>query len=197
MQQWYRANAYFLCGVAAGREKETKLGDVLIPDQVTFFGPGRHRGDVLEPRPDPATIDEHMYLDLGQYKMGGGGFQARLAAALAALPASERRVTRRPFRPKLHMGNVALATSEQYLENAELLQRIADRFDEDIDGADMEAFGFVDAIQSSPWAIFRGVSDFGGHPRSKDWQSVAALTAAVALRDFLEEGYLPPDIGEL
>jgi nucleoside phosphorylase len=197
MLQWYRANAYFLCGVAAGREGEVECGDVLIPDQIIFFGPGRDREDEFEPRPDPATISEHIYLDLAQYRLGGSNFADRFARTAKTLSPADRKPGGRSVRPRLKIGEVALATSEQVLENGELLDRIAARFNEDIDGADMEAFGFVEAIQSAPWGIFRGVSDFGTHPHSKDWQPIAAIAAATALRDFLQDGYLPPELGEL
>lgn len=197
MLQWYRASAYFLCGVAAGREGHVELGDVLIPDQVTFFGPGRNTEEGLLARPDPAVISEQIYLDLVQYRLSGRRFADRLTETVKLLTPAQRKPGGRRFRPALRLGEIAIATSEQVLENAELLARIAERFNDDIDGADMEAFGFIDAIQSAPWGIFRGISDFGQHPHSKEWQPLAALAAATALRDFLEEGYLPPELGDL
>jgi nucleoside phosphorylase len=195
----YEADAYFLCGMAAGRAEVTELGDVFAPQLVTYYAYGNSRADGFHPRPRPAPIAQAMELDLVDFDPGKVSAYERLTEALARV-AGDMRPEDPPesFRPAFKSASVSLATTDEVLENGEvdLLAGLADRFDDDLRLADMEAHGFQRAA-GPRWAIFRGIADHATLPRRKDWQTYATVAAAVMLRSFLEHRYMPPEEREL
>ncbi len=139
---------------------------------------------------DPVVVPE---LQLVHYKPEPA-FHERLRDALTRV-APEDRPNPAPedFQPRYKTNEVTLATSDVVIENADLLKELADRFDDNLYVADTEAFGFLRSVEADRRAIFRGIADMGEFPRRKDWQTYAALAAALMLRDFLGNRYMPPD----
>ena len=83
------------------------------------------------------------------------------------------------------------------LRDGRYLDELRSKFDDTICAADQESYGFAMAAQGLPWLIFRGISDHGDGKRHDDWKYTAAGMAALCLRDFLEQSYVPPDVSDL
>ena len=117
---------------------------------------------------------------------------------MASIPASKQPTSiPEGFRPSLVSENATIATGERVLRDGEYLAELRNRFDNTICAADQESYGFANAARGLPWLIFRGISDYGDTVPADDWKYTASGMAALCLRDFLEYGYLPPDLADL
>ena len=63
--------------------------------------------------------------------------------------------------------------------------------DDRIRSCEMEGSGFAQSCNEHKvqWCVFRGISDYGDPAKHDGWQRVAACTAALAVRLFLETEY--------
>ena len=77
------------------------------------------------------------------------------------------------------------------------LELLAARHDDTIRAVDQESYGFADSVRDLPWAVFRGVSDLANTEQDDRWKYVSAGLAALSLRDFLENYFVPSDVAEL
>jgi nucleoside phosphorylase len=196
MQKHYAPGAYFLVGIAAGRRGEVKLGDVVRPIEICDFegGTARKTGDT--PRPQHLPMSASMRQNLGYHDPTLTSFYPQLDKAIQKLPREHwPPEVDLPFRPGFP-DKVFLASGEKVLRD-DSLKSLAERFDERIKAADMESVGFASQLGAVPWAVFRGITDFGDPKKADGWHGFAALAACVVLRDFLEAEYEPPDVGKL
>ncbi|MEN3281477.1 MAG: hypothetical protein V7607_2617 [Solirubrobacteraceae bacterium] len=195
MRQHYQAGAYFLVGIAAGREGPVDLGDVVLPVIIIDFEGGTAGKKKFRPRPDPRRVPAGMRRNLGYYVPSRTRFYQRLDEKLNELPKEHWPPDfKPPFRPAFP-DKVVLATGEKVRRDASL-QKLVEH-DERLKAADMESTGFATQLGNVPWAVFRGITDFGDEDKADNWHGFAALAACVALRDFLETEYEPPDVGNL
>ena len=93
------------------------------------------------------------------------------------------------FRPRFTHG-VVLAGAK-LLENGGLPQMRAE-FHDKVKALEMEGAGFAAACGELqwPWLVLRGVADYGGEDRQKNWQGGATIAAGQALRWLLERDLL-------
>jgi nucleoside phosphorylase len=186
----YSPEACFLVGIAAGIKGRVRLGDVVTPDNVHYYEPECLKAGGSEPRHEKHREPWRMYHNVSYYSQDH--FRKRLVGALrdvdkADLP-SQFNLSK--FTPALHSERTTLACGELLLEDGEFLKALKEQHDSRIRAADTEGYGFAVAFDGvASWAIFRGISDFGAHPRPTNWQYIAAFAAGIALRDFLETEY--------
>jgi nucleoside phosphorylase len=188
----HSAGAYFLVGIAAGLRDQVNLGDVVIPVQATYFESGTQRTNLFEPAPDPRLVPEPLSLNLNYYDPDGTAFYERLAGALANVPEGNRPPRYAEYRPWFP-DKVVIACDDKVRRDASL-KILNERHDRRIKAADMESYGFAEALAQNQWAVFRGISDHGEEDKDDDWQMYAAVAACIALRDFLETEFEPPDV---
>lgn len=191
----FSAGAYFVIGMAAGLRDKTTVGDVVVPELVHYYEPGRQEPETFEPRREVEHVNRVLYRNLSYYEPGDRYF-ARVDELLAVADASRLPDDLPvPFRPKYHGRNVVLVSGEQLIQDGRLTREQV-RIDERIKAGDQEAYGAAIGLQDATWALFRGIADYGEHPKPNRYQYVATTAAAVALREFLETEYEPLDAAE-
>ncbi|TDD73286.1 hypothetical protein E1293_31805 [Actinomadura darangshiensis] len=185
----YDVRLCVLLGMAAGREDQVVLGDVVIADRVKDFGRKvlRPEGDELEPRvfhPDRAIVRTNS--NIQPQRMGWHELvQTRLREAMEAdIPGLRFPAALDPaeFEPAFHRGTVL--ASDQLVEDGRLSDHAAQAGERRKPiAAEMEAAGFATVCEENSvlWLVIRGIADFGQPVRSKEWQFVASLSAATAL----------------
>lgn len=96
------------------------------------------------------------------------------------------------FTPKVMNSNVTVSSGAKLLADGKTMEEFR-QVDQRAVVADQESWGFADSFGvGSWWAVIRGVSDFGDPEKSDEWQFLAASTATLCLKNFLEKEYLPP-----
>jgi nucleoside phosphorylase len=196
--QYYEPETAFLLGIAAGNSAKLGVGEVIVPEAVHHYEPGRYTVDGEEPRPDRKEVPELIRHNFFYYNPAKNRFYERTRAFIEQLPKSDRPRGLKPTaRPKVTTRNVIIASGEKVLADGTFLPSLRQRFDERIVLADQEGYGFAMACRGLLWSIVRGISDNGDSAKNDSWQFVAAAFAALCLRDFLETQFVPPSVGEL
>ncbi|MFJ2235217.1 hypothetical protein [Streptomyces sp. NPDC087859] len=193
----YEPELVCLLGTAGGVKDEVQTGDVVACDRVYYYPPGRRGpGQVVQPRPRHAQGRSDFGHGLYYYAPGRTGFQDKVREFIGGLLPDEIPVTFSADRmPEVHTTNVTIASGEEVLRDGEFLPGLH-LIDNTIRAADMEAYGFSQAVDGLPWLIFRGISDYGPD-REDRWKYVSTSFAAICLEDFLGTQYLPPDTDDL
>jgi adenosylhomocysteine nucleosidase len=158
-----------LSGITGGlASKDVEFGDVLVPQQVIAYEPGKERDKGVENRFEVYRPD-HSVLSA-----------ARVAAKLdwtSSIPAQPPTKLRRP--PKVHFGE--LASGEKVIATKKWGDAFREKWPR-LTGVEMEAIGMLEAAYQSEEApragVVKSVSDFADRKKSDDWQPYAAATAA-------------------
>jgi nucleoside phosphorylase len=190
IRNYFEAQIYFLLGIAAGRKGRLELGDVVVPERVHYYAPGRRLPSETRPRPGLKEVEEDLQLNFSYYDPAQTQYFDRLAEAFEGLAARDvppRFISTR--KPEVVLNNSTLVSGEQLIQDG-LLKKLA-KGDERVMAGDQEGYGFAEALSGSHWAIFRGISDYGEKDKPNSWQYVAVYAAALALRDFLETQFSP------
>jgi len=198
LRSQYSPAAVFLVGIAGGRKGRARHGDVVIAQRVFYFAPGRVTADGSAPRPQVAEPHNAYGNGLYSYDPAETGLFDRVATFIESLPPQQRPASmRKGFMPTFHRANTTVAAGESVFRDGKLLEQMAQRHDDTIRAVDQESYGFADAVRELPWAVFRGISDIANSRQDDRWKYVSAGIAALCLRDFLENGFVPPDVAEL
>lgn len=193
----FSVDVCLLVGISAGLRDKVKLGDAIVANEILYYeGERREPGGPLK-RTDRAYPPRAIKSDLQLYDANDWSFYARLRESLLSL--DQQRLPRSDFtldfHPRQHFSFIA--SGEDLIADGSLVEMRAD-YDERIRGAEMEGFGFATACASHvppvPWAVFRGVADFGDRDKRDDWHFVASLSAGLMALDFLAHAYRPPDV---
>ncbi|MFP3986235.1 hypothetical protein U9R90_01750 [Streptomyces sp. E11-3] len=193
----YEPELICLLGTAGGLEDEVQTGDVVACDRVYYYPPGRlTEGQILQPRPKHGQGRSDYGHGLYYYAPGETGFQEKVKEFIRGLLPDEVPETFSADRiPEVHTTNVTIASGEVVLRDGEFLPGLH-QVDNTIRAADMESYGFSQAVEGLSWLIFRGISDYGPD-REDRWKYVSTSFAAICLEDFLSTQYLPPDTDDL
>ncbi len=183
----FEASVYVLLGIAAGRKGAVDLGDVVLPDMVHYYEPGKKYANREDRRPK----FHPMHSDIGNnltyfYPEGASKCAEKIRDHRETVAKRDRPRTGDPGRAVKFVTTKATVASGEKLLQDNLLNRLS-KFDSQILVGDQESFGFAEALEGKRWAIFRGVSDFGTKKKTNDWQYLAASGAAITLRSFLED----------
>jgi len=191
IRHYFQGRIYFLLGIAAGRQGRVELGDVVIPEEVLYYPPGRRRPEGTEPRNPHKEVPEAVQRLVNYYEPEQTGFYDCLAAGIRGFATGDL-----PdglddsHRPSILANNVVLASGEELIQDGLLSDLF--KTEERVAAGDEEGFGFAEGVGDSPWAIFRGISDYGVDPKPNNWQYVAVYAAGLALRDYIENDFDVP-----
>lgn len=192
----FMPSAIFLCGIAAGLKEKVALGDVVIGTQVIGYEAERREksGPLRRPQQISATYEMrqdviHFMPDESRF----GEYISLMKTRLSSHRTSMDLVYEEYDTPAVHRAIVV--SGEALLANGSL-EDMRNALHEKIRAGEMEGIGLAIACVNRspvvPFALFRGVSDYGDAAKGDSWHHVASIAAAAALRAFLETAYTPP-----
>lgn len=193
IRQYCDPKILFLLGIAAGDRTQVRVGDVIIPEAVHYYEPERLTDALSEPRHDRANVPNHARAQLYHYSLPAKEFLRELSSLLRKLPPRETPRLGRNFQPAVFSHNAIIASGANLLADGRFLPDLRDRHDQRLIAADQESWGFAKGSEGILWAIFRGISDYGDPRRYDRWRYVAACCAALCLKTFLKDDYVPPN----
>lgn len=191
----YSVRACLLVGIAAGVKSRVQVGDVVAATQILDY-----EGQRLEPggakrRPLSYPVGLEMRRDLSSFSPRAAWISCfrECLESLAVgydLPVD----VKRDLEPSYQSG-VVLVGEKLWADGS--LPTMRDVYHDQVRAGEMEGSGFARSCEEHaiPWAVFRGVSDFGDPDKAafEKWKPVAALSAATAARSFLEHEYRTPE----
>lgn len=193
----YQAGLCVLVGVAAGLQGKVNLGDVISADLVIDYERARVTPDGLKRRPVPFPLENDIGRTLEIFNPlrhnWGPLFRERFNELKISSPGVKMEDVSDEWVPKFD--TAVILSGEKKIEDASLGE-YRELYHDRVRAAEMEGAGFARICKenATPWLVFRGISDFGNPEITKNWQPVAALSAAFALATFLKHTYrLPTD----
>jgi len=184
-----------LIGIAAGPKNKVKLGDVVCAEHIydyehvrlelrRFFGINTIFKRSLY-RPKYINSSKNIISDIAQYNGDYllNYYQNNIEFNKTIKMPSNISTN---FKPMLHKGTIA--AGEKLIADGSLYKMYR-RFDQEIRAADQEDSGFSQAAnyKNIDWCIFRGICDYADPNKGKEWQNLAAYTAACAGISFLKD----------
>lgn len=196
LQNWH-PKLMCMVGISAGIEGKVKIGDVVIPSKIIdrtkkVYKAGRYiprtenynRTRVIEQMQKMHKItSEDFFIECNKYMLADINKAGLIAKAIA--------IDESIYSKELRLVDGSIASEDTLIRDSEFFAPIIENVDEKCRGAEMEAVGFVKACRTEkedfPWIIFRGISDMGDVKKSDDFQTLAAKSASVALKLYLEK----------
>lgn len=196
----FEVGACILVGIAAGLKDKVKLGTTLVADEIFYYHGQRREEKGGLPRTDRVYPPRSMKADLLHFSINSPELQNRFVKLLVELEPSQLpkvNFSETPFIPR--NSRAIIASGEDLIADGSL-RGMRDNYDERIRGAEQEGFGFANSCERAssrqvPWAVFRGVSDYGEKDKEDDWHYISSLSAAVTALEFLSRSYRPPETG--
>lgn len=194
--QVFRPKLVVLLGIAAGQKEKLKIGQVIFAERIVSYGSLVELEDKQETRPTMDTLEHAIKQDLNVYQaddarcgriteifLGAGG------EFLEPTNAQDLNWFSNHVMSKISPSISSLASGDILFRNEDKLRELRDLHGK-IEGAEMEAAGFIAAARqsSTSWLVVRGVSDFGDAHKDDRFHDFAALTASSVLGDFLSCG---------
>jgi len=190
----YDVDLLMLVGIAAGPREKVKLGDAVAAERVYDYEHVRLELfrlfgiplviPVRRPRPDYRNVDKEVQVALERYD--GSQMQTFFRGLLSQSGTADlpNGMDSTSFLPDFHRGTIA--AGEKLIADG-TLSRMFRKIDQEIRAGDQEDNGFALAAEHKKikWCIFRGIADYGDPTKAKNWQFVAALSAASAAITFL------------
>lgn len=186
-----------MVGIGAGIEGKIKIGDVIIPSKIIdrtkkVFKNGKYiprtenfnRTRIIEQMIKRHNISEkEFFLACNQYMLND--------IEKSFLIAKANKINECIYNKDLYVLDGSVASEDTLIRDSNFFIPISENVDEKCRGAEMEAVGFVKACRTEkedyPWLIFRGISDMGDIKKSDDFQVLAAKSASIALKLYLEK----------
>ena len=169
-----------LVGIAAGRKKKSNLGDVIFPVRIHDRSIKVALDGNMVPRTQSYDRFDTLNRIIKASKFDRDMYEKELERVLRELGVD--------YDVKnVEILDGSLATDNVLLRDESVLEQIASGTDEKCRGADMESGGVARACEyfDVPYAIFRGVSDYGDSNKNDSAHLLAASSSAVALKTFL------------
>ncbi|MFF0371266.1 hypothetical protein [Micromonospora sp. NPDC005087] len=189
----YTARLCCLVGMAAGHSKQVTLGDVVFAEKVVDYGRRIVTESGEQQDGDTFTSDIRIAREITSFRPSRRGWHEIIAKRIGAatsdlddlsVPDSLDLST---YRPDFKLKNILAA--DELIEDGSIAERVGRVGPSRRAGAaEMEGAGFAVACRDVeiPWLVMRGIADFGEPDRVKDWQFVATVAAASAVRLWLE-----------
>ena len=191
----YSPRYVVLVGMAAGVEGRVRLGDVVVADSVIDFGHGVLTPTGFMSRALSYSLDPNVARGLSFFDPHEHGWIGVVRELLA--PFAEMEVVgsmslpsgRVDLNPSFVRGTIL---SGDVLVEDGSLPAMREKYGDRVTALEMEGAGFAYTFDSNaiPWMVFRGIADFGGEGRTKEWQFVSAVAAAAALRVLVEKSFI-------
>lgn len=185
--QNFRPRFLVMCGICAGVQKKTNIGDVLIANPSWNWQSGKHAVSELGPHfnaaPHSLPIPEFIRSRIDQINSD----RQLLAAIKSEYPAPAPKM-------ELNVRCGPVASGSAVVADADVLEPLL-KLDRSMIGLEMEIYGMyaaaVDAGAPRPSAVaFKSVCDFGTKDKDDAHQAYAAHTSARVMAAFFER-FLP------
>lgn len=187
----FEVGACFLVGIAAGLKGKVEIGDVVCAELVLDYEHQRLEPSGPKKRPDPYRLDPLMERNLAHFVPERKGWKENLLNCAQKLGSDESPagLDFSSWDPVYHGNGVILAGEKLIADGS--LPGMRDDYHERVRAGEQEGSGFCRACEeySVPWSVFRGISDYGDPKKKKNWQTVAALSAATAAVTFVGSDY--------
>ena len=196
LQNWH-PKLMCMVGISAGIEGKVKIGDVVIPSKIIDRTKKVYKAGRYIPRTENYNRTRIIEQMLKRYKITSEDFFLECNKYILAdikraeLVAQANGIDKSVYSRELTLVDGSIASEDTLIRDSEFFVPITENVDEKCRGAEMEAVGFVKACRTEkedfPWIIFRGISDMGDVKKSDDFQALAAKSACVALKLYLEK----------
>ena len=196
LQNWH-AKLMCMVGISAGIEGKVKIGDVVTPSKIIDRTKKVYKAGRYIPRTENYNRTRVIEQMLKRYKITLEDFFLECNKYIlsdikrAELVAKANGIDESVYSRELRLIDGSIASEDTLIRDSEFFVPITENVDEKCRGAEMEAVGFVKACRTEkedfPWIIFRGISDMGDVKKSDDFQALAAKSASVALKLYLEK----------
>lgn len=186
-----------LVGSAASASKKASLFDVVAPGVVYRINAAETGSEIdLSVAESLGVRDAHLY-GLEAYDPGHTAYRDRLRALLKRIPRQYKAGLNSSLITPRFASRGCIAVSGVRRDFAQEWDKLESDADE-VCLVDSYAYEFAESLPSESWLIFRGIQKWPvGDQQSARVTYLAALTAALCLRDFLENYYVPPGATEL
>ena len=176
-----------LVGTAISSSRNVARFDIVAPRVVYRVTPDPERSEIdLTTAERLALRDPHLH-GLEVYDPDHTGYQERLRALLRRIP-RRYKVGIRSNQIKPNFAAASCVAVAGAPISSDLTQESGT-----VCIADTEAYEFAESLPGETWLIFRGVRGLGPDDVSRGENTyLAAAAAALCLRDFLENYYVPP-----
>lgn len=195
LHDWY-PRLMCLVGISAGISGKVKIGDVILPKTIhdytlrkyengTYFPRSRafSRLDLLDDCLKLFPIRQENFAQLCKNQLGK-------EIAAAKIKAEKMKLTDSQFTTDLRICDGNLISDNVLIRDSNYFSQKLIGNDDRCQGGDMEASGFARACdierKDFPWLVVRGISDFGDADKCDDFQSLAAKSACIALKEIIE-----------
>lgn len=196
LQNWH-PKLMCMVGISAGIEGKVKIGDVVTPSKIIDRTKKVYKAGRYIPRTENYNRTRVIEQMLKRYKITLEDFFLECNKYIlsdikrAELVAKANGIDESVYSRELRLVDGSIASEDTLIRDSEFFVPITENVDEKCRGAEMEAVGFVKACRTEkedfPWIIFRGISDMGDVKKSDDFQVLAAKSASVALKLYLEK----------
>ena len=196
LQNWH-PKLMCMVGISAGIEGKVKIGDVVTPSKIIDRTKKVYKAGRYIPRTENYNRTRIIEQMLKRYKITSEDFFLECNKYILAdikraeLVAQANGIDKSVYSRELTLVDGSIASEDTLIRDSEFFVPITENVDEKCRGAEMEAVGFVKACRTEkedfPWIIFRGISDMGDVKKSDDFQALAAKSACVALKLYLEK----------
>lgn len=184
-----------LSGIAAGVEGKVRIGDVVLPDKIHDLCVTVRLGKKELPRDDlrhrEVLIDRMLKLNVPSTDHLNAELKLRTPNRDDLITvARSKGLEEIHFNANVQIHDGSLVSGNRLLRDSGYLADIRHTKDEKCRCGEMEAAGFTRAceIESVPWLVVRGVSDFGDDRKDDTFQKFAAESAALCLHHILSTG---------
>lgn len=196
LQNWH-PKLMCMVGISAGIEGKIKIGDVVTPSKIIDRTKKVYKAGKYIPRTENYNRTRVIEQMLKRYKITPEAFFIECNKYIlsdikkAELVAKVNGIGESVYNGELRLVDGSIASEDTLIRDSGFFVPITENVDEKCRGAEMEAVGFVKACRTEkedfPWIIFRGISDMGDVKKSDDFQALAAKSASVALKLYLEK----------
>lgn len=196
LQNWH-PKLMCMVGISAGIEGKIKIGDVVIPSKIIDRTKKVYKSGKYIPRIENYHRTRLIEQMLKRYKITLEDFFLECNKYIltdikkAELVAKANGISESIYNKDLVLVDGSIASEDTLIRDSNFFVPIIENVDEKCRGSEMEAVGFVKSCRTEkedfPWIIFRGISDMGDVKKSDDFQILAAKSASIALKLYLEK----------
>lgn len=176
-----------MLGIAAGREGEVELGDIIVANESWDYGSGKIKaskdgqGYILEPEPHQIAID----IKLKEFLLKG--FDDTLYEIRKLWNKSNGRKINKDI--KLHIG--ALASGAAVVQNENVVTEFIQPQNRKVLGVDMETYAVYFVAQNSircpKFLSIKAVSDFANQYKNDSYQEYSAFVSTQFFINILDD----------
>lgn len=192
LDRYYDPMTRFFIGIAAGHPDHLNIGDIVVPDWVYYYEPGRVTDQAIQGRYRPTEASRDLIGNMRYYRPNRPEYRASVLRFLQYVAANQE-FSELPtsFVPRIIMRNLVIASGEKTIRSRAFMDELYD-YHNDAKAVDQESYAFGYYNNGQRWAVIRTISDHGDSEESSASDTLkfaASGLGALFLRDFLENVY--------